>query len=416
MALKDRLLEATYISHSGTPFNFLYEDVSMSSEKKTTGFTFPDYDGAYIQDLGVGERKFPLKVIFSGENSDLQADNFFKALEEKGNGTLIHPIYGTKTVVPVGEIKREDNLTSSENETIIDVVFAETIALNKTLKTSAFGNILNSVNNAKASLDKVIKYTSFNFVKTFFVSTAGELISIKDASLQIVTDVSKQISYVIGGNNGASALMKDKLLETINDIGNKPINFINGIIEALFIPARIPNYDIENKMDTYQKLIDNRIKRDVEISLIKTNENNNAFALDKAYTYFALAAMCESAINESFKSRDKTININERIEEYFQKIKKWTDERSLELKFIDDGSDYDALIKLVSCINNYLVVTAFNLPSLMKIKLDGERNILELMAELYGSLDDIDDFIELNKLNLDEIEILPSKKEIVYYG
>ena len=72
MAWQDRVKEAAYTSPGGTRTPFLYEDVRMSIEKKTTGFDFPDADGTLVQDLGHTGRRYPLRMFFSGDDYDLE--------------------------------------------------------------------------------------------------------------------------------------------------------------------------------------------------------------------------------------------------------------------------------------------------------------------------------------------------------
>ena len=119
MTWGDRLKEAAYTPNTGGRIVFLYEDVSDTFEKRTSGFNFPDVDGTYVQDLGNTGRKYPLTVIFTGPNNDLDGDAFLEALRVKGPGSLDHPVYGTVSVIPFGEIKRTNAVKTAANETKI---------------------------------------------------------------------------------------------------------------------------------------------------------------------------------------------------------------------------------------------------------------------------------------------------------
>jgi hypothetical protein len=52
------------------------------------------------------------------------------------------------------------------------------------------------------------------------------------------------------------------------------------------------------------------------------------------------------------------------------------------------------------------------------VKLDRDRNFIELCAELYGSVDNfyLDKLIVENNLNIDELEIIPMGAEVAYYA
>lgn len=61
---------------------------------------------------------------------------------------------------------------------------------------------------------------------------------------------------------------------------------------------------------------------------------------------------------------------------------------------------------------------AFNLPMARTIRLDRERQVLELLAQFYGAdgFSRLDQFITDNGLHGDEIVVLPMGREVTYYG
>lgn len=129
MAWQDRVKEGAYTSPNGRRFVFLFENVSKEVDKRTTGFNFPDADGTLVQDLGHSGRRYPLQMIFSGDNYDLEADAFDAALLERGEGKLEHPFYGVINVIPFGTIRRRDDLKTAGNQAVIQVTFWETIGV-----------------------------------------------------------------------------------------------------------------------------------------------------------------------------------------------------------------------------------------------------------------------------------------------
>ena len=136
MAWTNSITEAAYTAPNGERMVFLYdESVKRSTPLKTAEHTFPDVDGAEVQPLGLGGKKFPITAIFSGADCMENADTFESLLCIRGYGILEHPIYGKHIVVPTGEISRSDNLVSGLNESIVEVVFSETI-VNKEMPES----------------------------------------------------------------------------------------------------------------------------------------------------------------------------------------------------------------------------------------------------------------------------------------
>lgn len=96
MSWQDRLAEAAYTSPSGVRQTFTYEDVIEEFSKKTAAFDFADADGTFIQDLGNTGKRYPLRVIFWGDNYDQEAAAFMGLLRERGAGRLETPIYGVQ--------------------------------------------------------------------------------------------------------------------------------------------------------------------------------------------------------------------------------------------------------------------------------------------------------------------------------
>jgi len=129
MAWQDRQKIAAYNSPSGVRLEFNYENVSKFFEKKTAAFEFPDADGTFVQDLGHTGRRYPFRVIFTGDNYDLEADQFEEMLFEQGQGKLEHPMYGEVDVVPFGKVTRRDDLKTAGNQAIYEIVFWETTGL-----------------------------------------------------------------------------------------------------------------------------------------------------------------------------------------------------------------------------------------------------------------------------------------------
>ncbi len=96
----DRLSELLYTSPSGKEFRPLWDDLERSGGKKAAVHELVGLNVASVQDLGNSAKKYPLSLYFTGENYDLTADGFYKALEEKGRSVLSHPRWGNLTSSP----------------------------------------------------------------------------------------------------------------------------------------------------------------------------------------------------------------------------------------------------------------------------------------------------------------------------
>jgi hypothetical protein len=84
--------------------------------------------------------------------------------------------------------------------------------------------------------------------------------------------------------------------------------------------------------------------------------------------------------------------------------------------FVDSApASHLALHKVVYASVLLITNASFALPMQKIITLDRDRQVIELCAELYGTTDYLDEFIIENNLNIDEIELLPMGKKVLYY-
>jgi len=63
-----------------------------------------------------------------------------------------------------------------------------------------------------------------------------------------------------------------------------------------------------------------------------------------------------------------------------------------------------------------ILARSFTLATERRVILATERTPLDLVAEFYGGLDRLDEFIETNGLGGDALFLIPAGREVVYYG
>lgn len=83
---------------------------------------------------------------------------------------------------------------------------------------------------------------------------------------------------------------------------------------------------------------------------------------------------------------------------------------------VDTGEIYQPLQQSAALAEGFLVELSFTLAQERRIILGRPRSIIDLVGELYGSVDDqLDFFITTNQLSGDEIIELPAGFEAVFY-
>jgi len=84
--------------------------------------------------------------------------------------------------------------------------------------------------------------------------------------------------------------------------------------------------------------------------------------------------------------------------------------------YIDaNAASYIALKELVQQSAQLIINASFALPMQRIFTLDRDRQVIELCAELYGTVDYVDNFIISNNLSIDEIELLPAGTKVMHY-
>ncbi len=411
MSWSDRLQIAAYTSPSGSRFEFEYENVSIESDKKTSEFLFPERDGAFIQDLGRGGRRFPSIFFFSGEDYDIISDLFLEALEEKGIGKLEHPKYGTRAVVPTGTITRRDDLVTRSNQAAFNITFSETIE-NITFPESVENQetiIRKSVNNFETE-------AAAQFANDIEIVTASESIDIQNELGEQLTETDNALNALAQTDEETFTAYQTVKISYENNIPNiltDPITIGQQGIILQRIPGTIKGR-FETKLDAYSDII-NTIASQIYEPLSTSFIPRNKFFTSLKNAYTAIVALSESMLTTIFNTRPEAVAASEGILNLYDFLQDWQDNNIASLEAIDTGESYDNMTQVISQSVSYLIALSFDLPVERRVVLGEDRNMIEFIAEIYGDLEKLDFFIQTNNLNADEMEILPIGKEVVFY-
>jgi len=124
-----------------------------------------------------------------------------------------------------------------------------------------------------------------------------------------------------------------------------------------------------------------------------------------------------SVTENTFTAKPEAIAAAEQIIAQAEALTLWSDQRYEDQEQIDQGEAYQAMQETIALAVGFLVEISFSLVPERAVVLDRPRNIVELAAELYGSVDDRLDFlISTNKLTGSGIIELPRGRRIVYYA
>lgn len=410
MPWNDRISEAAYTSPGGTRLTFDYEDVSRSTEKKTTAFDFPDADGTYVQDLGRSGRQYPVRMFFWGPDYDLEASAFEALLLERGTGVLEHPIYGTVDVVPFGSIKRRDDLKTAANQAVLEVTFWETIGLvYPTSQDDPASSVLGAVEAFNASqAEQFEDSVDLGAVgdRADFKGTYGNLLETASAGLETVAAAQDAVRQQFDTINASINAGIDTLIAD-------PLSLAFQTTLLIQAPARAAA-NISARLSAYGDLLTS-ITSGQGASTAGRRESNR-FQGQDLYASGYVTGSVLSVVNNQFETKTAALQAADTILGQFDQVAAWRDDNYQTLDAIDTGEAYQKLQEAVALTAGFLVFISFSLKQERRIVLDRARTIIDLSAELYGEVDGRLDFlIASNSLTGSEILELPRGREIVYY-
>lgn len=418
MSWEQRLREAAYTPPSGVRLRFQYEDVSRSTNKRTTGFEFPRVDGAYVQDNGHGARKYPLRCFFSGPSHDLEATAFELALLERGTGRLEHPLYGPFDVVPFGSVDRRDDLATRANQSVVEVTFWTTLgALYPAATTEPRNELL-------AALDAFDLVAAAEFAELTDLRTAAARASVRSANVSLLRMVSGALSAIAGSVTSVNRAFRDSqqaLNYGVDVLVGQPLQLAQQVANLIKAPA-LARVGIDSRLEGYRRLAErifgsSTVTNTSDIVIAATRLRlANAFHTANLFAMQAVAGSIRSVTEHAFTSRADALAAAEEVIGLFDALVAWRDTQFGALREVDPGGAYQALQHAVATTVGYLIQVSFTLAVERRIVLDRARTIIDLAAELYGSVDDrLDLLIESNNLTGADILELSAGTSIAYY-
>lgn len=410
MAWQDRVQEAAYTPPvSGERLTFDFEDVREVTELRGARYDFVDANGSYIQPTGTSGRRFPLRVFLTGSDYDLAATSFIAALREAGTGLLEHPIYGAVDVVPLGEVSRRDDLKTAGNQAIIEVVFWETIgALYPSGDADPASQVLQAVsefNNA----------ANGEFADSVDTTTKTREVSLASKVQNTIATVRTATQTVASSTNAVANEVNDifdSVNTSIDTLVGRPLALAAQISQLIQSPGRAAAL-WSDKLTAYRALADGIFTNTYGES---TARSRNNFRTDDLAASNALAGAITGAVNSQFETQPEALEAAQSILTLSDDLNTWREASHTALELTDTGGAYQQWQEAAALAAGFLIEISFTLAQERTVTLDRQRTIVDLCAELYGSVDDrLDFFIASNGLTGDDIIELQVGKQIRYY-
>lgn len=394
MGWQDRLREAAYTGPSGTRLTFTYEATNEEFDQKGGAFEFADADGTYVQPMGVTGRRYPLRVILWGDDYDLQASAFMDLLAESGQGILEHPVHGRKDVVPVGTVKRRDDLVRGANQAIIEVAFFDTIGLvYPSAARDAQEVTLDAANAAQAAQ---LEESGVTLEADFLAKYNAALDQVSDALAAITPDFNQFNAIENSINRGLDVLIRD------------PLTLAFQTQQFIQQPSRFLD-SAKARLDAYGNLAQGLLDTTVTLA--------TSLAVGDLFASATATATAQAATRTEYASRPEAVAAAEALLILMDDLAQYRDDSYAVVEEIDTGTSWQATQAVLAVSAGILIEQSFALAQERTIVIASPRSIIDLSYELYGEVDaKLDGLINNNDLSGDEIIELPRGREIVYYA
>jgi hypothetical protein len=428
---ESRLKEAAYKSPKGTRIKFKYEEVSMEVTLRHSLFEFNGVNNGYIQQNGYGSRRYPMLCIFTGITCDLEAAAFVVALLEPGYGTLEHPLYGSiPSVTPFGDITRRDDLVNNANQTILEVTFWTSTGAEYPSNT---GSPKNEIESALGGFDVV---AAQSFANKTQLSKVAQALSAMATVRKFLREASQELGKISDSVSTVNRQFRD-LQSTINFgldvLIGQPLLLAQQISNLVKAPGKALT-GIQQRLEGYEAFaarVFGSSSGNPALTLIsgvalpvRTTKIANDFHISDLFAMSAVAGSIVSVLNHQFTTKPEALAAAETILDQLNTAIEWReagfaalgDVEAIGAYQVDTGETQQALEHAAALTAGFLIQISFSLIPERRVVLDRSRTIIDLCAELYGSVDDRLDFlITSNNLSGSEILELPKGKRIVYY-
>lgn len=401
MSWLDRLKTSAYTAPDGTRIEFKTDDISRNFEKKSTPFEFPDVDGTYVQDNGASGLRYPVEAYFTGDDCDVQAEQFEALLRQKGAGRLELPLYKIADVVPSGTVTRTDAVKTAANVTKISVTFYETTLLVYPVsqvdpESEVLGGVEDSMGaladevGGAVDLENPVSLATFkNNLKVLVTSVQNIIAPVQELKAQVMSKVDAVLTSIdgVGGDLGVGSLMTD-------------------LLDLMATPSQMFG-KIKSTYNAYDAAIKNML-----ISV----QDVPSFYSTKTASRTMLAGLVVSVVSSEIDTQGSAVEMAESLLQLEESITRWEEEQREQLGIIDASSSYQSLQESVAITAGHLVQMSFTLKKERKIIVTRNRSLIDIVAELYGTVDEkLDFFIDSNSLTGSEILEIPKGREVVYY-
>lgn len=398
MSFRDRLRPLTFISaEKGTEFTPSWDVLDRSFDKKASVHESVGNDKANVQDLGNSNQSYPFTLYFCGNDYDKIADAFYEALRESGAATLKHPRWGNLSVMPI-KVHQSENFVEGLRMAVFELEFIESPPPESVVSTSATSAAIQSAADSAAS--------TIATGAGMATDSPGKLAQMKSAVKGAVAKYRKAFQAMTGLVDSVKQEieMACRDIESgIDDLAQDPALLAQSLVSLSRAPARA-EASIRAKVEGYIDLISGNIA-----DLAGLDEPARA-ALVANLSGIAVS-VCEATTVGTLMSRPDAIAVRDSLETALANVSSAFDDY-----YTPEPAVLSAIEEIRASTRDYLLSSAFSLPSELSFTTDREYFPLDLAYKLTGNADDFPAIAEFNDWGGDFLLVIPTGVEVRYYA
>jgi prophage DNA circulation protein len=414
--------QVTLTPPQGPAFTANWRANDIEGTKLIGEFTYPLDVGTVAQDLGAAGRRFPLTLIFEGDDHDLTAWNFQLAfLSQTGTWTVVHPVYGSLTLQGLTITLKADP-TESANETVVETTWLEPKLAQALASTGELASSIQSqaadANAASASaLEAGINAADPSQISAAISQGQNGLSAFSISSLAALAG---QAADVWNAVFTAYDTAQSALYATPMDLAT----FISQFQTMLALPGTIV-IDLTSKITAFTALATTLIAQ--------IAGGSDATAVAAGYTSEAmltasLVAACEAVAMTQPATRDEAVQAIATLNAMFSALTAGLDVvmlatlgNAINGQYFSQTNTYTSLARLLGTTVQYLLSIIFDLKIAKRFTLKTNRAPIEIVITEYGAEYDsagnslLDQFIAANALIGYDVLLLRPGREVVVY-
>lgn len=415
MSWQDRLrAEIILTSPQGTEFRAKWKGDDIEFAKRVAQYDVPLVDGTLVQDMGMKGVSFQLTLDFEGEDNDVVAFTFCRTLAQRGTWTVVHPVYGSFTLQPIGPFNLGAKPTESGNITTVTGPWIEPLPPETQESAAQLGQRLLAE------------------VATLNAASAQQFTDAVD-----LTDPEAGASVLATGTQAVAQLQASPLAGIVAGAADIQAQFATAVQQVQGLLAQTPLSDLTDIALQIQDLIqmpglcEARINDLVsaydsfsrEILSTLPSDNMAAIGTSELVLTACLTGAAVAVSSSSPDTRDEALKALLDLIALFQAIIDGLDavQTSTDGAYISEAQTTASLSRLEALISAYLMGMLWDLAVARRFTLDRPRATIEVAITEYGVTDAsqvdavYDMTIRTNALIGDEVILLPAGKEVVIY-